>query len=89
MGKIERALISVSDKQGIVEFSRRFVIPAQAGIQVCSPPNSLDTRFRGYDGTPGSVRFAELAVICIFKGGTKDTKGSDKLNFVVQKTKST
>jgi len=50
---------------------------------MCSPPNSLETRFRGYDGTPGSVRFAEHAVICIFKGGTKDTKGSDKLNFVV------
>jgi hypothetical protein len=30
----------------------QFVIPAHAGIQVCSPPPiSLDTRFRGYDGS--------------------------------------
>jgi hypothetical protein len=32
-------------------FFPQFVIPAHAGIQVCSPPPiSLDTRFRGYDG---------------------------------------
>ena len=34
----------------------RLVIPAEAGIQACSLPPRLDTRFRGYDGflAPGS-----------------------------------
>ena len=34
------------------------VIPAHAGIQVCSPRRiSLDTRFRGYDGTQAASSF--------------------------------
>jgi hypothetical protein len=33
--------------------SPRLVIPAHAGIQVVSAQISLDTRFRGYDGSCG------------------------------------
>ena len=36
-----------------------FVIPAHAGIQVCFRRISLDTRYRGYDGTQAAVRSAD------------------------------
>ena len=41
----------------------QFVIPAHAGIQVCSPPPiSLDTRFRGYDGS-GRLAYSGSSLI--------------------------
>ena len=44
------------------------VIPAQAGIQVCSRAVSLDTRFRGYDGTQPLAPLAAIIPHRTFEG---------------------
>ena len=50
------------------------VIPAHAGIQVCSRRFSLDTRFRGYDRPQLLPRQLLSFRARIFEEGTKDTK---------------
>jgi hypothetical protein len=52
------------------------VIPAQAGIQVCSRPISLDTRFRGYDGTQPLPRQLLPFRTRTFEGGHEGHEGS-------------
>jgi hypothetical protein len=46
-------------KETLASLDRRLVIPAHAGIQVCSRRISLDTRFRGYDGIPTHTLFSK------------------------------
>jgi hypothetical protein len=56
-----------------VILSLRSVIPAHAGIQVCSSRISLDTRFRWYDG-PRLPLFVLISGQLFSKKATKNTK---------------
>ena len=51
------------------------VIPAHAGIQVCSRPVSLDTRLRGYDGTPALAPLAAIIPHRTFEGAHEGHEG--------------
>lgn len=55
-------------------------MPAQAGIQ---GREGMDTGFRRYDGNLVPIRRPDHTCTCNVEGCTKDTKGSDKLNFVI------
>ena len=52
------------------------VIPAHAGIQVCSRPVSLDTRLRGYDGTPPLAPLAAIIPHRTFEGGHEEPRAA-------------
>jgi hypothetical protein len=59
--------------------SLRSVIPAHAGIQVCSGRISLDTRFRGYDGPTQPLVVLIFAQI-FFEGAREGLGQSDQRN---------